>query len=67
MQTAISASPHHCLPYSRAAWPSGILHHIFGERLENARRMSLPLCKWHHQYAAPMVENNIHDDYLFPC
>ncbi|EFN4739630.1 recombinase, partial [Escherichia coli] len=29
------------------------LHHIFGRTAENAHKYVLPLCKWHHQYAAP--------------
>uniref|UniRef100_UPI0039929942 Ref family recombination enhancement nuclease n=1 Tax=Salmonella sp. TaxID=599 RepID=UPI0039929942 len=37
------------------------LHHTSGERAENAHKYVLPLCKWHHQYAAPAEcpENNI--------
>ncbi|WP_408603419.1 Ref family recombination enhancement nuclease [Salmonella enterica] len=29
------------------------LHHIFGRTAKDAHKYVLPLCKWHHQHAAP--------------
>lgn len=34
--------------------PEISLHHIYGRTVPDAHKYVLPLCKWHHQYAAPL-------------
>ena len=36
------------------------LHHIDGRTKPDAHKLVLPLCKWHHQYAAPPEIRAIH-------
>lgn len=36
------------------------LHHIDGRTKPGAHKLVLPLCKWHHQYAAPIEIRAIH-------
>ncbi|HBT4785531.1 TPA: recombinase [Klebsiella variicola subsp. variicola] len=33
--------------------PEASPHHIYGRTVPDAHKFVIPLCKWHHQYAAP--------------
>ncbi|WP_338296883.1 Ref family recombination enhancement nuclease, partial [Escherichia coli] len=53
IQTAIGTLPCIACHIHGQHSPVVSLHHIFGRTAENAHKYVLPLCKWHHQYAAP--------------